>query len=152
MHVDPDQRLTAQQALATPWVATGGLGRSDDLGGEARRRPFLNASPPPPSRRWEKALGKGVGKRVCAETGRRWLCAGAVVAGLSHWLSCKAVKKAVIGVIAGILQRAPGQELDTIRAAFREQDRDGSGTLSISEFRYGIDGGGWRPPAPPALL
>ena len=37
MHVDPDQRLTAQQALATPWVATGGLGRSDDLGGEARR-------------------------------------------------------------------------------------------------------------------
>eukprot|EP01047_Picozoa_sp_COSAG01_P056866 COSAG01_NODE_6503_length_3629_cov_17.985269_2_plen_80_part_00 len=76
MHADPDQRLTAQQALATPWVATGGLGRSDDLGGEAQRWPFLNAPPPlraPPheqalgigagKRRWEKALGKGAGKR-----------------------------------------------------------------------------------------
>eukprot|EP01047_Picozoa_sp_COSAG01_P056867 COSAG01_NODE_6503_length_3629_cov_17.985269_3_plen_73_part_00 len=72
------------------------------------------------------------------------------MAGLSHWLSCKAVKKAVIGVIAGILQRAPGQELDTIRAAFREQDQDGSGTLSISEFRYGMHRRRW--PAPPALF
>jgi hypothetical protein len=80
MHVDPDQRLTAQQALATPWVATGGLGRSDDLGGEARRRPFLNAPPPPPlpagagKSRWEKALESGCALRRggdgCAQV--RW--------------------------------------------------------------------------------
>ena len=32
MERDPEQRLTAQQALATPWIAGEGLGRTADIG------------------------------------------------------------------------------------------------------------------------
>ena len=46
MERDPEQRLTAQQALATPWIAGEGLGRTGDPDSFTRFRPYLAHFPP----------------------------------------------------------------------------------------------------------
>ena len=96
MERDPEQRLTAQQALATPWIAGEGLGRTADIGAN-------------------------------------------VIAPLREWQSVRGFDKAVIGVVAGILESQEGAELDEIRAAFETVDADGSGQLNPNEFRTAIE-------------
>ena len=64
-----------------------------------------------------------------------------VVAPLREWMSARAFDKAVIGVVAGILEAAPsdsGEELAEIREAFAAVDADGSGQLNPKEFREAI--------------
>ena len=93
MERDPEQRLTAQQALATPWIAGEGLGRTADIGAN-------------------------------------------VIAPLREWQSVRGFDKAVIGVVAGILESQEGAELDEIRAAFETVDADGSGHLDRKDLEY----------------
>lgn len=72
--------------------------------------------------------GEGLGRAV--DIGKR------VVESLRAWVETRAFDKAVIGVVAGILE--DDAELDEIRAAFATVDADGSGQLSATEFKAAI--------------
>ena len=86
MERDVENRLTVEAALATPWVANSGLGRSQDLG-------------------------------------------ATVIAPLREWMSARAFDKAVISLVASMMEASASSEdrtdLAQIKAAFAAVDTDG---------------------------